>query len=817
MDEDTRACPGGSVSAEGVFNNPSSIYFVVADDEALIIDNGNPASGEAEIDAKVIMEAMTAGKPVTMLYTHSHSDHTGLALSKTVFENIDVQKAYIGAPDLETGREALAQFEDKLVPLNDGDTIQVVGGEMTVYIVPAHTDGSLMIADYSRNLLITGDTFGSGAVWVFWQVAGGNPIQNLKDGTARARDILNSMESPKILAGHRCQQFWELNPERPNEMSIQYFNDMAQVINGLTDGTTLRSDYSSVWEGGIELSSNGAKAKIDTLPELVDEYIDAVYKMDEAYIYSAAPTLSIETVNATAAATFMIFPDKALSDEEALALLEETGIKEIVDRSAGTCFVARPSNGESFTAEDMSVFRAIFGRIYVCANLKLVGFGSGATFINQNLTKFANVFSGILVAGGEAGDAIPAVVPAYVSGNAEAAARYIEADGAEPVSSENGLNVYVAPDNRFALVVTSDAEEDPATAFKNGWQTVLCKFGRIGNIIEEAGAVGTWYSRPNFTGDDEADMARQYQFFDSIESITDTRREVVTEDLNGSGTLSLWYEYIPAIVENAEPGTVPVVFLMHGNTNDPRTQYDTSGWAHVAAREGIILVCPEWQGHTYQGYTYEPMTADANVTPDADFVKVVEKVLAKYPQADASRVYMSGLSAGCRNTTNNGLANPKYFAAGAGQSGPFGVSEENFAIAAANAEKYDFPIIYFSGDRDEYLMKTYDTLEDNGAFQTLRAYETLNDMPLTELSDLTEENLKVYGVKWDEVYTIEPTAENLCTIYGGVIRNAAGVEISMNRIEGWGHWNYAPDVELMWNFLKQYARDLETGATVILK
>ena len=49
------------------------------------------------------------------------------------------------------------------------------------------------------------------------------------------------------------------------------------------------------------------------------------------------------------------------------------------------------------------------------------------------------------------------------------------------------------------------------------------------------------------------------------------------------------------------------------------------------------------------------------------------------------------------------------------------------------------------------------------------------DMPLTELSDLTEENLKVYGVKWDEVYTIEPTAENLCTIYGGVIRNAAGV------------------------------------------
>ena len=57
-----------------------------------------------------------------------------------------------------------------------------------------------------------------------------------------------------------------------------------------------------------------------------------------------------------------------------------------------------------------------------------------------------------------------------------------------------------------------------------------------------------------------------------------------------------------------------------GNTNDPRTQYETSGWAKVAADEGIILVCPEWQGHTYQGYSYDPMTADTNFTADSDFI-----------------------------------------------------------------------------------------------------------------------------------------------------------------------------------------------------
>lgn len=816
MDEDTVGNPGGSISPEGVFNNPSSIYFIVEEGEVLIVDLGNPTFGEGETDAKVIMEAMTAGKPVTILLTHSHGDHTGLGRSTAVFENIDVQKVLIGAPDLETAMDAIGQFEGKIETLEDGQTFTWAGTELTAYIVAAHTPGSLMVADYGRNLLITGDTFGSGAVWVFWPSPDGNPLQILRDGTSRARDILNNMTDVRILAGHRCQQFWQYNTWNTGEMTIQYFNDMGQVIGGLSDGTSLKEPYAS-YEGGIEISANGSRARVDTLPEIIDDYLANLYKMPEAYIYSAAPTLSIESVNATAAATMIIFPDTLLTDEEALALLEDTGLKEIVDHAAGTCYVARPANGEAFTEEDMATFRAITSRIYVCANLKLIGYGSGATFINRNLTKYANVFSGILTVGGEAGGEIPAVVPAYVSGNPEAAARYIEANDAEQVGTGNGLSQYVNPENRFALVVTNDAEEDPVTAIRNGWNCVLNRFGRIGNIIAEEGAVGTWYSRPNFTGDDAADMARLYQFFDSIECIADTRREVVTEDLNGSGVLNLWYEYIPAIAENAEPGTVPVVFLMHGNTNDPRTQYDTSGWALVAAREGIILVCPEWQGHTYQGYTYEPMTTDVNATPEADFVKVVGRVLERYPQADPSRVYISGLSAGCRNTTNNGIANPKYFAAGAGQSGPFGCSPEQIALAAEHAAQYDFPMIYFSGDRDEYLMGTYGNLDVNGAITSLQAFETLNDMHVTQAEDLTEENIDLYGVTWDEKYVIEPTAESLCTVIGGVLRNEAGAELCFNRIVGWGHWNYAPDAELMWNFLKKYSRDPETGVLTILE
>lgn len=100
--------------------------------------------------------------------------------------------------------------------------------------------------------------------------------------------------------------------------------------------------------------------------------------------------------------------------------------------------------------------------------------------------------------------------------------------------------------------------------------------------------------------------------------------------------------------------------------------------------------------------------------------------------------------------------------------------------------------------------------------QTLQAFEQLNDMPVTQISDLRQENIDVYGIPWDKTYTIEPTTENIARIAGGTITNAKGVEISMNRIYGWSHWNYAPDARLIWDFMKKYARTLDTGETILL-
>lgn len=816
-DEGTKDLPGGATNSSGAMNNPSSMYFVVEDSGVVLVDLGNGATEEEDLaNAKTIVQAMVGDKPLTILITHNHGDHTGFGRSTSVFENVNVEKVYISDKDYDGSLKALEQFGDKLTKVTDGETLNIYGAAYECTIVSAHTEGSLMIKDSTHNALYIGDTFGSGFIWALWGTNDGNPIAALSEGVAKARKILNESPNMKILAGHRWQQFWEDNKQRPGEMSIQYFNDMNQVISGLMDGTTLTSPYSSVsWApDAIELSSNGAKAKIDTLPKYVEAYKQGVNKMAEAYVYSGSDQLSIYSENAAAAATFVVYPDGYLTDEEALKYITDSGIKEIVDRSASKVYVARPCDGKQFTGQDVTGFETIVKKIGVTTNFKLLGFGNGASFINQNLTEYMNFVAGLALVNPEKGTEVKVSVPTYlVTKDQDIIDTYVKANNAKKVSDGH----YQNPNSHYEIVTISDKTDiDAVSATKDAWKEVLCKFGKIGNYSDVYKETATWYSIPLISGNAEKDHARKYQYFDSIDAINNIKREVITKDLDGDGVDSLWYEYIPSQSANAKKDSVPVVVLLHGNTNDPRTQYDTSGWAQIASEEGVILICPEWQGHTYQGYTYDPMTEDDNQTPDSDMIKMLKQIFEKYPQIDQSRIYVSGLSRGSINTTNCGLSDTQYFAAGAGHSGPFGASDLNKEYAAKNKDKYDMPIIFFTGDGDEYCKGAFDTTENNGGLQVAQVYQELNNMKVTQLEDVKEEDAYLYGVPWTTRYTIEPTAESIAKIDVGSMENDKGVEISMARIYGWGHWNYYPDAKLMWQFMSKYARNLETGETIRL-
>ena len=157
---------------------------------------------------------------------------------------------------------------NKVVLVEDGNSFTIDGLKYEVIGIPTHTPGSLAVVQRDKEVIFTGDSIGSGFVWAFWMY-GNNPLGALQDGIKRLQTVVTSMANPRILAGHRWQQFTNMfGDSNPNEMSIQYLNDMSAVISGLADGTTLRSPYTLRGnDADIELSAIGSKAKVDTHQE----------------------------------------------------------------------------------------------------------------------------------------------------------------------------------------------------------------------------------------------------------------------------------------------------------------------------------------------------------------------------------------------------------------------------------------------------------------------------------------------------------------------------------------------------------------------
>jgi glyoxylase-like metal-dependent hydrolase (beta-lactamase superfamily II)/poly(3-hydroxybutyrate) depolymerase len=839
MDEETVE-DQGSFREDGTMNNPSSIYIVVEENEVLIVDGGNPIDPTTESDkledAAFILSKMTESadgasqKTTTGILTHSHYDHVGIFSDETLLEAMNLQTLYIAENDYIDEEEALITAKstfDPLVekgklnvvlydPTDENFTFSVGGKEYNVINFYAHTPGSVVIYNADNNVLFTGDSIGSGFVWLFWNSTD-NTLESYDAALANLDELIN--DETTILAGHSWQEKWEAIATRPETLTKEYISNMRSILAGLKDGTTTATHYASYGTTNVELTKDGINAAIDTSPELVLKYLDTT--TGSSYILSKADTLDEYSENSNAAPYFFIFADGKVTDEEADALIKELGIDQIIEDHASAAVVISPTVGDTFSDVDLQVFFNLLDTIGAYSiNTKVIGFGEGATFVNQTISQYDWMIAGILTYGGEAGDTAVYTVPAYVSNSdASVTEQYVTSNTAEKVSEDGTITTYVNADNRFEIVVSNSAQESKKEAFDNAWNTIFSSIARIGNIASEGEDVGTWYIK-------SPSVEREFEYFDSVDAITNMNRNVLIDDLGNEGQTYLWYEYIPDEALDAEDGTIPVVFLMHGNTNDPRMQYDTSGWATVASNENIILICPEWQGHTFGDVTYDAMTEDLNTTADSTFITLVKTILEKYPQIDASRVYISGLSAGCANTTTNALVNTKYFAAAAGSSGPFyigniaditGISSEDITnrletSLAANIDQYDIPIIYFTGDKDEYM--SWDELGESAGLKTLQYFQMLNNMEITTVDDLDENYLAVYGVPWTTYGEVEN--EGSLTIIGGSMTNDKGVTISMNRIYGWGHWNYPADAQLMWDFMKQYARDTQTGEIILL-
>ncbi len=495
--------------------------------------------------------------------------------------------------------------------------------------------------------------------------------------------------------------------------------------------------------------------------------------------------------------TFFIYPDAPLDSEAAEALLKEMDIQPLLDAHYGTALVVNPSAQKYDEEADFEVFVELFNQFRGPGNLKIIGLGAGATFVNRVLAPRAGgQVAGICTIGGMAGKSVAeAGVPAYVAG--KNAARVAKPYQKVLKADEPLLKVVVNPDTKASL----------KELFADAWTQVLgCnyRFNNYGHTHYEGARFGEY-------GSYELEPYLNWEVLGMKRIIVEQPASFTRGPRNELPTL-LWYEYWPEeLLEGAPEHSVPVMVLLHGNRNDPRTQAETSGFIQVAAEDRFFVVEMEWQGTpNYQAMGHDGIEA------------VLYGLFAKYPQLDPSRVYAEGLSAGSITATALGIKKSHLFAAVGGHSGGifggafmgYSTFEALWAEATQKRGAVEMPYCSVFGTQDQVVpyMKP-DQWKNNNYLNAWNAYEQMNGMDVVREMDFSR--YPVFGQPMEDRETIVTCKGDGIVVETGQLYQGEKPLIKIVAVMNYGHWNFQPTARIMWDYFKQFRRDPATGKLLI--
>ena len=290
--------------------------------------------------------------------------------------------------------------------------------------------------------------------------------------------------------------------------------------------------------------------------------------------------------------------------------------------------------------------------------------------------------------------------------------------------------------------------------------------------------------------------------------------------------LTFWAAYLPAGYDKQKDRTYPLVFFNHGKDN-PISTVQSFDILDLAAKEQfIVITC-------------------ANLT-EHFLMQVYDYVCKNYP-VDISRVYHMGFSMGGHVSAQMGLLHPELFA-GIGVASMMTIGEKaegeingiNYPEVVmtediiAHAAELKLPCCIVNGDSEMIrYFPLYDSdlsfvSGDNMRFTINKdhEYRVFNTMRrLAGCSTITPEENKIKSMKSsDEVEQkigacfekTEISMEHGRNYYTGYSINSKGQCLfTLTAVEGLPH---VPSIDLgkrMWNYLKKFSRDTETGVLLI--
>lgn len=769
----------------------TTMYLLEGEKRAALIDTGTRCA-----DLDKIVRSIT-GKPLDVIVTHAHPDHAGCV------EYFD--KIWLHPADTVLYFRGMDKYKGEISFMEEGKVFDLGGRKLEVVHMPGHTPGSVVLLDRANGDCYSGDAFGSGEVWL--QCVPMLPIATFNRSCSRMEKLMKEEGISRIWCGHY--------PYLKTYLPLSYIQTMIVLSQRLADGD--QDGFKAYVNPGNpqpattrSLSDGPCKIVYDAANIVVKrKHIDPHHAISlarisegetSAYLYRDTCT-QVDGRFPGFSPFFMVYPDKPCDAVQAEALVREMGMDSILHAFSASVCVMNPVGQDYDAVKDLEAFRKFFNRMRVMSNLKVIGIGRGATFVNGAIAPNAGGVAGIVTIGGKAGRLVQEAspVPVYVSGKGskQVAAVYACQNRTVKTKEDGDLTFYTNPEEELVQVVVSrDAKASLKENFLNAWIHVLSKNYRFNNYKH------TWY----MGGTPEQYGTYELEPYVMPEAYGITRR-VVELDLLGTGNF-LWYEYHPETTLKAPKGSVPLLLLLHGNQNDPRTQAETSGFVELCAEEDFVVVEMEWQGSK----NYARMGMDG-------IEQVVYHLLKTYPQLDASRIYTEGLSAGSATSTALGIRKSYLFAAVGGFSAGvlpgayrFDCNQESLQNEALQKrDVVEMPYFSATGTNDVVVpFLNRDNWQKNAFFAAWQVYQTMNGMPVVERPDFGKD--ATFGMALEDRETIQ-TNKGI-SMETGVLRKNGVPLIKLVAVNDYGHWNFKPAARMMWDYFMQFSRDPKTKKLV---
>lgn len=210
-----------------------SVYLIAGSESAILLDAGTEIPGLHQIAADICK------KPVRLIATHVHPDHTGSAINE--WDEISINAAD------EVGRPMfMAGYKGKTTYLTDGEVIDLGGRQIEVVFTPGHTPGSTTFVDKERHYGFSGDAFGSG---------------NLLITTTLSTIISSAQHMFYYMEKHGIDRLYPGHYMGVNTESLQRVKDIAELCTQLREGQKEGEKMDRPGIGGLDhvLSERGVR------------------------------------------------------------------------------------------------------------------------------------------------------------------------------------------------------------------------------------------------------------------------------------------------------------------------------------------------------------------------------------------------------------------------------------------------------------------------------------------------------------------------------------------------------------------------------